>query len=329
MINSIKTLLATSNLSETLYKWMSKKALFAHPVYAFFYRAQINRIYKKFSPFPPVISIETTNFCNARCSICPYPSMKRKKGFMKPQVFEKIANELKTHRKHIQTVFLSGFGEALTDKRLEHFIKILKEYKIRQTAIVTNASLLSKERAIKLTEAGLDELHISIDGGDKETYNAIRKGLSFEKVYNNLKALSTLKRKPEIFLKLVLTRKNKSSVNQFRKRFSQLADRIFIRFFQDWHGGVEKEQVYTPHKNVNPFHPCIYLFKTINIYFDGTVPLCCLDYEAQVKMGNILENSIEDIWHGKMFNFYRRMHLRKKRNSLTLCSTCNYFPVWW
>ena len=48
--------------------------------------------------FPLRVLIETTNFCNAHCSMCPHDDMTRSKGFMEMQLFKKIVDECASNR---------------------------------------------------------------------------------------------------------------------------------------------------------------------------------------------------------------------------------------
>ena len=36
-------------------------------------------------------------------------------------------------------------------------------------------------------------------------------------------------------------------------------------------------------------------------------------------MGNVHERTIEEIWHGKGFEYYRKMHLKKRGAEIELC----------
>jgi radical SAM protein with 4Fe4S-binding SPASM domain len=58
----------------------------------------------------------------------------------------------------------------------------------------SNATLLSRDRAEELLEAGLDWLHVSLDGADARTYEGIRDGASFDTVVANLAGLVAAKR---------------------------------------------------------------------------------------------------------------------------------------
>ena len=82
-------------------------------------------------------------------------------------------------------VVLTGFGEPLVDKTLEQKVEYAHNKGLR-TYIISNASLLTKERTTGLISAGLDELRLSFYGMKKETYEKVMVGLSFDVTMNNL-----------------------------------------------------------------------------------------------------------------------------------------------
>jgi hypothetical protein len=77
----------------------------------------------------------------------------------------------------------------------------------------SNATLLTPERSERLVAAGLDWLHVSLDGATAETYEGIRSGSSMERVRENLVALLAIRRRagatrPEVRLVFVAMRRN-------------------------------------------------------------------------------------------------------------------------
>lgn len=89
-------------------------------------------------PEPFRIEIEATNYCNAKCTICPRDKLVRPKGFMEPKTFYNIIDKCETYRKklelnqmlgvyYVPTIVFSGFGEPLLHPELIHFIRYATE----------------------------------------------------------------------------------------------------------------------------------------------------------------------------------------------------------
>ena len=68
---------------------------------------------------------------------------------------------------------------------------------------------------------------------------------------------------------------------------------------------------------------CLRPFTAINICSNGDVVLCCSDIFGDVKVGNILNENLEDIWFGSKMKEVRR-ELQISRERLQLCSKCNH-----
>ena len=76
--------------------------------------------------------------------------------------------------------------------------------------------------------------------------------------------------------------------------------------------------------------PCIYPFNFIFIRSNGDVSQCCNDALGKSTMGNIREQSLFEIWHGKEFNRVRNELLVSRQNN-ELCRNCDVFltfPDW-
>ncbi len=72
-------------------------------------------------------------------------------------------------------------------------VRYTKTHTKARVQISTNAALLNEKRARELMEAGLDRINIDIDGFTKETYEGIRRRLSFNQVMANTKRLLDLR----------------------------------------------------------------------------------------------------------------------------------------
>ena len=131
--------------------------------------------YRYHFPLPSVIMIENTNCCNSQCVMCPREKLTRKPGVMEFGLFEKILKEVSGMRRKPVT-HLHGYGEPLLDPLLPERIKLAKACGIKQTYIVTNASLLFPETSRKIIGAGLDKMKISFYGTDEASYNVVLNG---------------------------------------------------------------------------------------------------------------------------------------------------------
>ena len=72
---------------------------------------------------------------------------------------------------------------------------------------------------------------------------------------------------------------------------------------------------------------CHLPFREMAIRHDGTVPICCMDWQKEMIMGKFPETSLKEIWEGKIFRMTRSLLFNKRRDLLNPCDRCNYHPV--
>ncbi|MEU1756181.1 radical SAM/SPASM domain-containing protein [Micromonospora matsumotoense] len=67
---------------------------------------------------------------------------------------------------------------------------------------------------------------------------------------------------------------------------------------------------------------CVRPFNEFYITQDGRVVLCCQDWSVQEVMGNVNDNTIEEIWNNEKYTARRASLLRKERTDL--CAKCDF-----
>ncbi|NJC70318.1 radical SAM protein [Planosporangium thailandense] len=143
-------------------------------------------------PLPAELQVEITSACNLRCTMCLVsykPPVNKLAGAMTPELFERILDGVPTLRR----LTMQGLGEPLLSPYL---IDQVRRAKARGLTVGfnSNATLLNRRRADALVAAGLDWLHVSLDGAAATTYESIRQGATFDTVVANLAGLVAAKR---------------------------------------------------------------------------------------------------------------------------------------
>ena len=124
--------------------------------------SMVNRGIKNyFTKRPFCVSFEVTHCCNARCKHCHLGGPVDEQRAT-PQRFGEIYRELKP-----LVAQISG-GEPLLRKDLEQIVEAIRTPNRAPYIIVTtNGVLLTKERYLRLREAGVDEFSLSLDYPDE------------------------------------------------------------------------------------------------------------------------------------------------------------------
>ena len=71
--------------------------------------------------------------------------------------------------------------------------------------------------------------------------------------------------------------------------------------------------------------PCAWLWSTPMVQVNGDVTTCCLDEHLVNKVGNLTEQSLQDIWNSATMNAWRLAHVEGRfAESGPLCTRCNW-----
>jgi hypothetical protein len=267
------------------------------------------------SAFPQVVRIETTNACNAQCTICPHKSLKRPIVNMDDGLFSRLIDECA--RLGCREIHLHNFGEPLMDKQLENRVSCAKSKGINKVKIFSNCSLLNCDRAKGLIQAGLDEIKISIDGASKEEFESIRVPLKFETVMQNIVDLVNMRNLARSGMKIHVTCCSTSDKQATMQPLKDIVDGFSFSRIHNWADGEQTNS----HNRLRK--PCNRLWRTFTVLAGGDVALCCLDYDGRHLMGRLDENtSIRDIWNNPAYSQVRRLHKQGRQNEIALCAEC-------
>lgn len=279
--------------------------------------------------FPKYFTIETCNNCNARCTMCSKGQAGTKKmQIMEDALFDKIIKDIEEYSDWIEMICLNSDGEPLLDKKIALRIKQLKDIGIKHVNISTNAQLLTREKIEELLESGLDDLRISIDGFTKETYEKIRQGLDYdivkENALNMIRVRNETKSSMKMRIRLVELEENASERGDFLEFWqSKLGegDKVQLMPMHTWSGEIAEEEKEKIESCADK--PCVSVFSSFAINYDGEVQLCDSDVKQQEIVGDIRKQSVCEIWQGEKMELIRTWHANEKRNNIPICRGCD------
>ena len=276
--------------------------------------------------YPTVLQIELTNRCNLNCIMCPRQGMTRAIGDMPLELFNKIVDQLKGKT---EIAILHLLGESLLHPNLFEMIDYCRKIGIR-TVLSTNATLLNEQRAQKLLNSKLDILLLSFDGFSQKTYEKIRQGADFNKVVENIKSFLLMKNAPYPFIivQMIEMKDTQDQIKDFLDFWRDYKVRALVKPFTHWQGDVEsiKKLVANPHEVIKSNAICDRLWMWLTVLADGTLIPCCRDYDGKYSMGNLKEQTIQEVWNGEKMIEFRKKYLQG-RDKIDICKTCDYNPV--
>lgn len=140
------------------------------------------------------VFMDQNNKCNLRCIMCGFsdPRVRRIRKYDMPfWLFEKIAREVFPSAKYLA---LSCLTEPLMTRDFPERLDLLKTYTVPFTEIVTNGTLLTEAIIVKMIDARVSRIAVSLDGASPAVYESIRQGARFDKVVANVRRLNSIKK---------------------------------------------------------------------------------------------------------------------------------------
>ena len=152
---------------------------------------------------PAHLQLEHTTYCNARCIMCDhYISHNRGAKHLDLATVSRLRSVLP----YISMITMHGNGEPFLNPDIINILELYKQYGIR-ISTNTNLSYINDDICSELNQM-CDNLQISCDGCDKESYEGIRQGLSFDTFCHNLDRICSLSMIKKISLEVVLMQQN-------------------------------------------------------------------------------------------------------------------------
>lgn len=178
---------------------------------------------KKFS-FADTVYIELTRRCNLRCKHCLNNSgLDIENSLTKKEVLDLI---LKLYNAGLQEIRFTG-GEPLLFDGIEECVALAHSLGLK-TSLGTNGTLLTEEKVKKLTNAGINQIIVSLDG-TKDKHDFIRGNGNFERTMRGLKNAITAD--IDVRVNSVLMKSNKEDVINLAKELDKIGVKLFIRRF--------------------------------------------------------------------------------------------------
>ena len=161
-----------------------------------------------FLKIPTRIAIDLTDNCNHDCNFC-IREINSKKKDLDMIFWNKKLSDIKSYIN--EGFIILGGGEPFLFKNIFEFLELSKK-KGFYVHIMSNGSLITKDKAKKISEIGLDSISISIESLNSKIQNILTKrNSSLKKTLqgiNNLKKYQNKNSQPKIFINVVIMKPN-------------------------------------------------------------------------------------------------------------------------
>lgn len=241
-------------------------------------------------PKPTWVELSLIDVCNRKCTFCPKADEK-----VAPDTFQKMSRKIidEIHDQLLEihfdgTISLCGYGEPLLHKDISYIIKKLSN--VSKVEVITNGDVLSPKRLQELYISDVSKVLVSMYDGPEQ-----------------IKKFKEMTKKANVPEDIIILRDRwYDKYNDFGVKLTNRAGTINT-------GDQEK---------VGTYQNCFYPTYQMLIDWNGNVYLCPQDWQRKVSMGNIMQETIFQVWTGKTITDYRKNLLSGKRCSGP-CKSCN------
>ncbi len=278
------------------------------------------------------VHIEISNVCNLQCSFCP--PVARQKGLIGVDDFKKIvaaAGPLS------EEICLHLMGEPLLHPELETLVEIAADAGVR-IFLVSNGVLLRSKASRLLLHPAFRQVNFSLHSF-RDNFPQQDPSAYLERIFRFTEA--AFEARPDLYINYRLwnladprgeSSSNLAMLEAIKERFLfqppasidvrqkkglKVRNRLYLHFDTEfiWPG---LERPYLGDRG-----RCYGLSSHIGILVDGTVVPCCLDKEGVIALGNIHEQSLEDILASPRAEAMRQGFAQGKLVE-ELCKRCSY-----
>lgn len=284
-----------------------------------------------------LINLELGNQCNVNCLFCrtasgeipdcnpDHPERFISKGQMS---YETAADIIRQVSPYCFIAVLYTNGEPLLYPQIVELTRLATKYGLA-TMMATNGTLLNRDKAKALLEAGLDFIKIAISGYSQEVYGVEARYGNVEKVKTAIRDIAHLKKEGRyntvIMVDYILYKYNQHELPQVRAMCQDLGVMLSVRPGNP-KGGLEDQE--PPLSTVALPLPmsCDWLWKAIQVDWTGDIQFCCEcgtwgGTKPYVRFEPGLTD-IKKVWNGPDAQNMRSMMRDQGRFCLPICKSC-------
>ena len=261
-----------------------------------------------FKKFVCIVNIETSTYCNRKCSYCPVSLDESRKNqvYMTDELFNKILGELESI-KYSSTIVFNLYNEPLADKNIYFRIKQVRE-RLPHTFLMfnSNGDYVDSACLNKLSEIGLNALFVTLHSPINKPYQLDDRLKYFQKFFNKIgQDISQSEISAPLDNGLM-----ESNIDWNGMRLRVMAN--------DWlkYGNSRAGTMSFLNASTTRTLPCARPLRELTISYDGNVFPCCQFFPDSLEnkkyiIDNVSSKSVFDIyashalakWRKNLFNF--------------------------
>ena len=280
-------------------------------------------------PFPERIKIDICNVCNFSCIFCPQAKQYDKIGCIDKELCYKLIKD--AYDAGGRELCLAGTGEPLINSELEAYVRYAKQTGYRYVFINTNGSLLNENRSMRLLEAGIDSVKVSVNSSEN-SYELIHGINAWETVVKNIMKFDALRKGGEyncrLYISYVAVKQTLKEVDQMKSVLANYVDEIIVMNANNRGGsaGEIDNDLYIGENEFSFQYPCSQIFNNVYVTAEGYLVICCQDFENLTVVADLHKETLAQAWTNECFTKFREKYLKHDLKG-TLCQNCLYHTM--
>ncbi len=290
--------------------------------------------------FLNAIYLNMTAQCNLKCKYCYAETrVENKHSLLRIEEYKKLLDDIREINSNTVSIMFTG-GEPLLNKNTIDIATYAKS-KGFYTQLMTNGTLITDRNVDSLVQV-FDEFRISVDGSTPEINDILRGSNSYERINKGIFLLKNHNAK--FTVAMVVNKLNKGDIKNMQKvwgnnlkyqpffpfkneskinetlaitgeeYYNLLSDEVGIVPFSSLDGIIKS------HLNNRSIHKCAMGDGELSISSNGDVYPCQLLHYPEFLIGNIKDNSIQELYLSDKCNYFKHHTIKE----IDGCKQCDF-----
>jgi len=108
-------------------------------------------------------------------------------------------------------------------------------------------------------------------------------------------------------------------IKDFFAKWEGIADLVQVTGIHNWSGGVEVE---VTDERSKLRYPCVIMWYALVVNWNGEVTFCSVDWNTEIKLGNVHQQSLHQIWNSQEARVARKSQIDREWNRYPVCRDC-------
>lgn len=284
--------------------------------------------------FPRRVILELTSKCNLLCRMCPQNGLKRPRMHMDKELCFKVLDELEAQG--IEGLWLYHLGESILHPGFKEIMEYMTpKDNLGLVWLSTNGHAFSEKHIRTVLDSKLDFLNYSLHALTEEVYKTVVPHGDFNKVRGNLERFWEIKekikgnhgpKKPFLHLQMIEQETTCGQVDGFIRKYHDKAEIVSVNMLE--YVNLPNNSFGQKQRERKPLTNCTRVDRgDCFIMSNGDVTLCDVAVNAEIRLGNVGQESLYDIWNGEVRTRLLELSRAGRMAENEFCAKCTDYDI--